>query len=138
MFFLAHIYFQSYFGLSYDKIVSHRCCNLCKCGFWLCNMDDISYFERLICSEVVWWLDCGSRHTFAMVGSSLESMLWNSWAVSVLALVDDAEWKFSTRVLMANSRSVCYREREQFQTQVELKSNVSRAIKESNGFTERA
>jgi len=57
-----------------------------------------------------------------MVGSSLESMLWNSWAVSVLALVDDAEWKFSTRVFMANSRSVCcYREREQFQTQVELK-----------------
>jgi len=57
-----------------------------------------------------------------MVGSSLESMLWNSWAVSVLALVDDAEWKFSTRVFMADSRSVCcYREREQFQTQVELK-----------------
>jgi len=65
-----------------------------------------------------------------MVGSSLESMLWNSWAVSVLALVDDAEWKFSTRVFMANSRSVCcYRERAVSDSS-RAKTNVSRAIKE--------
>ncbi len=44
-----------------------------------------------------------------MVGSSLEIMLWNSWAVSVSASVGDAEWKFLTKVFMANSRSVYYR-----------------------------
>lgn len=39
----------------------------------------------------------------------MEIMLWNSWAVSVSASVDEAEWKFLTKVFMATSRAVYYR-----------------------------
>lgn len=44
-----------------------------------------------------------------MFGSSLVIIVWNSWAVSLSPLVGDAEWKFSTKVFMANSSSECYR-----------------------------
>lgn len=68
-------------------------------------LTEAAMIKWMIKKMIKWWL------TFATLGSSLESMLWNSWTVRVLALVADAEWKFVTRVLRASSRSVYFRDR---------------------------
>lgn len=64
---------------------------------------------------------------FTMSGISWESMFWNSWAVRVSALLDDAEWKFVTRVLMASSRSVYLTESKCCQIQEQLNITLNQA-----------